>query len=93
MKIAIPVLAFSAAGGMRVLSRLADTFIANGHEVVFSHLISSMSLIIQRKPVWKLIATRVQTFQVFAVCSMFLGCCYSCCATVVDSMFFWRTST
>lgn len=42
MKIAIPVLAFSAAGGMRVLSKLADTFIAQGHEVVFfsSHLIN-----------------------------------------------------
>ncbi|WP_445672751.1 glycosyltransferase [Pseudomonas inefficax] len=42
MKIAIPVLAFSAAGGMRVLSRLADTFIVQGHEVVFfsSHLVN-----------------------------------------------------
>lgn len=35
MKIAIPVLGFSAAGGMRVLSRLADSFIAQGHEVIF----------------------------------------------------------
>ncbi|WP_286914064.1 MULTISPECIES: glycosyltransferase [unclassified Pseudomonas] len=42
LKIAIPVLAFSSAGGMRVLSRLADTFISQGHEVVFfsSHLIN-----------------------------------------------------
>lgn len=35
MKVAIPVLGFSAAGGMRVLSRLADDFLAQGHEVVF----------------------------------------------------------
>lgn len=42
VKIAIPMLAFSSAGGMRVLSRLADQFIAQGHEVVFfsSHLIN-----------------------------------------------------
>lgn len=42
LKVAIPVLSFSSAGGMRVLSRLADTFISQGHEVVFfsSHLIN-----------------------------------------------------
>lgn len=42
MRVAIPVLAFSAAGGMRVLSKLADNFIAQGHDVVFfsSHLIN-----------------------------------------------------
>ena len=42
VRVAIPMLAFSSAGGMRVLSRLADSFIAQGHEVVFfsSHLIN-----------------------------------------------------
>lgn len=35
LKILIPVLAFSSAGGMRVLSKLADRFIDMGHEVSF----------------------------------------------------------
>lgn len=35
MKILIPVLAFSAAGGMRVLSKLSSQLIEDGHEVEF----------------------------------------------------------
>ncbi|WP_027924125.1 glycosyltransferase family 4 protein [Pseudomonas sp. URMO17WK12:I12] len=35
MKILFPVLAFSSAGGMRVLSKIADEMIAQGHEVAF----------------------------------------------------------
>ncbi|GGH52967.1 glycosyl transferase [Comamonas phosphati] len=35
MKILIPVTGFGASGGMRVLSRLADEFIKNGHSVDF----------------------------------------------------------
>lgn len=35
MRILFPVLAFSSAGGMRVLSKIADSLIAQGHEVKF----------------------------------------------------------
>lgn len=35
LRILIPVLAFSSAGGMRVLSKLADEFVDMGHEVEF----------------------------------------------------------
>lgn len=42
MKILIPILSFSSAGGMRVLSKLADAMIDQGHQVEFlaSHLIN-----------------------------------------------------
>ena len=42
MRILIPILAFSSAGGMRVLSKLADALIDEGHDVEFlaSHLIN-----------------------------------------------------
>lgn len=43
MKILIPMLAFSSAGGMRVLSRLSSELIESGHEVDFlgPHFINS----------------------------------------------------
>lgn len=36
MRILIPILGFGRSGGNRVLSRLADNWILNGHEVVFA---------------------------------------------------------
>jgi len=42
MKILIPVLSFGKSGGFRVLSKLADTWILNGHEVAFITTIANI---------------------------------------------------